>query len=349
MRECAAAVGLKALAERVLSDCFGWQQGDKPVLRLIKAAGGELGLGLLRGDTSHYYGVVNVGDAAGLKTELESAKLPVRLPVEDDAMSGSLFAQLDTPGSGLNLLIGSRRFAEGWDNYRASSLTLLRLGQGEGSLIIQMFGRVVRFAGTGGDGKRLDRPPAELAPLQTAYVYGLRSGYLDTFLQGLIDNGVPDAQRVECEVKKLVPAGLKSVRAIAPLAKDFQVAAASSRWLSGVNRVRVSLSASIASSRLHDGKVTSTQGMVGQEITAEFKQWAVLLDRDAVYRDMVEWKRTQRWWNFAFDRQAIDAALASDKYEILGAPGMLAVREAADLARLNRLAATVVRRLFEGA
>jgi len=271
------------------------------------------------------------------------------LPVEDDAMSGSLFAQLDTPGSGLNVLIGSRRFAEGWDNYRASSLTLLRLGQGEGSLIIQMFGRVVRFAGIGGDGKRLERPPAELAPLQTAYVYGLKSGYLDTFLQGLIDNGVPDAQRVECDVKKLVPAGLKSVRAIAPPTKDFQVAVAGSPWLSGVNRVRVSLSASIASSRLHEGQVTSTQGMVGQEITAEFKQWASLLDRDAVYRDMVEWKRTQRWWNFAFDRQAIDAALASDKYEILGAPGMLAVREAADLARLNRLAATVVRRLFEGA
>jgi hypothetical protein len=345
VRERAAAVGLKALAERVLSDCFGWQQGDKPVLRLIKAAGGELGLGLLRGDTSHYYGVVNVGDAAGLKKALES----VKLPVDDDAMSGSLFAQLDTPGSGLNVLIGSRRFAEGWDNYRASSLTLLRLGQGEGSLIIQMFGRVVRFAGIGGDGKRLDRPPAELAPLQTAYVYGLKSGYLDTFLQGLIDNGVPDAQRVECDVKKLVPDGLKSVRAIAPLTKDFHVAVVGSPWLSGVNRVRVSLSASIASSRLHDGQVTSTQGMVGQEITAEFKQWASLLDRDAVYRDMVEWKRTQRWWNFAFDRKAIDAALASDKYEILGAPGLLAVREAADLVRLNRLAATVVRRLFEGA
>mgnify|MGYP003545080870 CR=1 FL=1 len=82
----------------------------------------------------------------------------------------------------INVLIGSRRFAEGWDNFRASSLTLLRLGQGEGSLIIQMFGRVVRFACVGGNGKRLEKPPAELATLQTAYVFGLKSGYLDTFL-----------------------------------------------------------------------------------------------------------------------------------------------------------------------
>lgn len=333
------------LAERVLADCFGWQQGDKPVLRIIKAATGELGLGLLRGDTSHYYGVVNVGDAAGLKKALEA----VKLVVEDDVMSGSLFAELDAPGSGLNVLIGSRRFAEGWDNFRASSLTLLRLGQGEGSLIIQMFGRVVRFAGINGNGKRLDKPPAELAPLQTAYVFGLKSGYLDTFLQSLIDNGVPELKRIECDVRKHTPPVLKSVRAIAPHARDFSVTATGASWLNGVNRIKVSLTASIATSKLKDGKTEALQGVVGQDITHEFKQWSLLLDRDAVYREMVEWKRLQRWWNFAFDLHAIDSALASEKYEILGMPGMLNVREAADLTRLNRLAATVVRRLFEGA
>ena len=116
-----------------------------------------------------------------------------------------------------------------------------------------------------------------------------------------------------------------------------------------MNRVKVSLSASIATSRLVDGQVTLSQGTVGQDITSEFKQWATLVDRDGVYREMVEWRRTQRWWNFGFDRQAIDHALASDKFEINGLSGMLQVREAADLARLNRLAATVVRRLFEGA
>ncbi len=332
------------LAVRVLADCFGWQQGDKPVLRLIKSATGELGLGLLRGDTSHYYGVVNVGDATGLKKALETAKLVV----EDDAMSGSLFAELDTPGSGLNVLIGSRRFAEGWDNFRVSSLTLLRLGQGEGSLIIQMFGRVVRFAGINRDGKRLEKAPAELAPLQTAYVFGLKSGYLDTFLQSLSDNGIHKLTRVECDVRKHTPPVLKSVQAIAPHVRDFCVTATGASWLEGVNPIKVSLTASIATAKLKDGKTLALRGVVGQDITPEFKQWCLMLDRDALYREMVAWKRLQRWWNFSFDRQAIDSALASDKYEILGMPGMLKVSEAADLARLNRLAAAVVRRLFEG-
>jgi hypothetical protein len=337
-----------ALGRRVLADCFGWQAGDKPVLRLIKSATGEMGLGLLRGDSSHYYGVVNVGDAAGLKKALENAGLPV----EDDALSGSLFAALDAPAdgaNGLNVLIGSRRFAEGWDNFRASSLTLLRLGQGEGSLIIQMFGRVVRFAGVGGDGKRLENPPAELAPLQTAYVFGLKSAYLGTFLQNLTDSGVPDSKRIECPVRQYAPPILQSVRAITPETRDFQVSILGAGWLAGVKKVTVSLTASVATSRIRDGHVTAAQGRVGEDISAEFKRWSALVDRDALYREMMEWKRTQRWWNSSFDRQAVAEALASGKFEILGMPGMLAVRNGADLARLNRLAFTVVRRLFEGA
>ena len=336
---------LEALAERILTDCCGWQPGDKPVLRLIKSVSGELGLGVVRGDACHYYGVVNVGDAPGLKKALEAAGLAV----EDDALAASLFGQLDAPGSSLNILIGSRRFAEGWDNYRASSLTLLRLGQGEGSLIIQMFGRVVRFAGVAGDGKRLERPPAVLAPLQTAYVYGLQSGYLDTFLQGLMDNGVMEPIRQTCPTQCHTPSGLRSIRAIAPEPRDFQVAVLGSDWLGGINPIRLSLTASIAQGRLEHGQTTSERGIVGGELTTAFKARLGLLDRDWLYRDLVAWKRTRHWWNVRFDPEAIAAALASDRYQILGLEGLLDVRDMAGIQRLNRLAATVVRRLFESA
>jgi len=289
--------------------------------------------------------VVNVGDAAGLRRALEGAGLAV----EEDALSGSLFAALDTPGSGLNCLIGSRRFAEGWDNYRASSLTLLRLGQGEGSLIIQMFGRVVRLAGVRGDGKRLERPPAVLAPLQTAYVYGLKSRYLDAFLKGLTDNGVPDSQRHDCAVEPHFPPLLRAVRALVPGRSEFQVAALGSGWLAGLGKVRVSLTAAIATSGLADGQVTSRQGTLGQDLTAEFRRWVALVDQDGVYRDLVAWRRTQGRWNLAFDRAAIGAALSGEHYEILGLPGQFVVRTAADLSRLNRLATTLVQRLLEAA
>ncbi|MFO1372125.1 MAG: hypothetical protein U1F42_06920 [Candidatus Competibacteraceae bacterium] len=202
------------LAPRLLTETFGWRPGDKPVFRLLKSAAGELGLGLLRGDGTHYFGVVNVGDANGLKKTLEATGFSV----DEDALTPSLFAGLGPSGSGINLLIGSRRFAEGWDNYRASSLTLLRLGQGEGALIIQMFGRVVRFAGQRGDGKRLENPPAVLRPLQTAYIYGLHSKYLETFLNSLYANGVARNRRIECPTRLDLPepSPLKAVVTITP-------------------------------------------------------------------------------------------------------------------------------------
>jgi hypothetical protein len=339
------STALQVLAQRVLADCFGWQAGDKPVLRLLRAASGELGLGLLRGDSAQYWGVVNVGDAVGLKKALESNGLAV----QDDALTGSLFAALDAPGSGLNVLIGSRRFAEGWDNFRASSLTLLRLGQGEGSLIIQMFGRVVRFAGVNGDGKRLERPPPALAPLQTAYVFGLKSGYLDIFLQSLSDNGVLDAQRIDCPIQRTVPALLQAVRAIAPAAHEFEVPVLGGKWVAGINEVTLSLGASMATSRLKDGTVTAVQGKLGQDITDEFRRWLPLVDRNALFCELIELRRSQRWWNLSFDRAAIDAALGSNKFRVVGLEGMLRVQQAADLQRLQRLAFSVVRRLLEAA
>ena len=180
-------------------------------------------------------------------------------------------------------------------------------------------------------------------------MFGLKSGYLDTFLKSLTDNGVPDLRRIECPIHKHTPAVLQSVRTMTPSVHDFQVSVLGAAWLASVNRVKVSLTASIATSRLKDGTVTALQGVMGQDITPEFKHWAVLFDRDAVYRDLTEWKRSQRWWNLAFDAQAIDSALASSKFEIYGFPGMLTVREATDLVRINRLASTVVRRLFESA
>jgi hypothetical protein len=335
------------LAERILSDVFGWQHGDRPVFRLLKGASGELGLGLLRADETHYFGVVNVGDAGGLKKSLET----MGLPVEDDALSASLFEGLSRHNSPINLLIGSRRFAEGWDNYRASSLTLLRLGQGEGSLIIQMFGRVVRFAGRNGDGRRLRHPPPELKPLQTAYVYGLRSKYLETFLAGLYENGVPKIRQQTCPVHITlpIPSFLYSVADTQPAPSEFTVSLAGDSWLRAVNQVKLSLGVAVEISSLGQDGLDTDRGKAGQDLTKAFKVRLAAVNEDAIYREMVNFKRQQRWWNFAFDRSAIRAALHSDRYEIFGLPSVLELRSGADLARLHRIAATLVRRLFEKA
>jgi hypothetical protein len=335
------------IAPLILSDVFSWQAGDKPVYRLLKGATGEMGLGLVRGDAVHYFGVVNVGDAAGLKKALDAAKLPV----DEDAFCPSLFNGLNESNSGINILLGSRRFAEGWDNYRASSMTLLRLGQGEGSLIIQMFGRVVRFAGKNNDGKRLDKPSMAIKPLQTAYLYGLKSAYLETFLNGLYANGIPEIRSIECPTFNSIPSPtpLKSIRSIAPAQTDFTVHVKGGAWLKGVNKVRISHAATVTTAGMNADGIQMTRGVAGQDITAAFKKRVLFIDYDAIYRELAEMKRHMRWWNFAFDKEAIQEALASDRYEIFGLPSTMQVQQESDVTRIHRMAATLVRRLFEAA
>ncbi|ENK2311340.1 MULTISPECIES: DEAD/DEAH box helicase family protein [unclassified Vibrio] len=336
-----------SLCERVLKTVFGWQDGDKAVFRLLKSADGELGLGLLRGDQIYYFGVVNVGDANGLKKALQYKGLTV----EDDAISPSLFAGLNEDNSGINLLIGSRRFAEGWDNYRASSLTLLRLGKGEGSLIVQMFGRVVRFAGTGGNGKRLASPSNAIKPLQTAYVFGLRSGYLETFLNGLYANGVELAEAQECPTKLNFPDRfpLLSVKASVPEKSSFTAKLSGSDWVKAVNMVRLSLAANVMTAGLRQSGVSTAKAQLGIDLTSDFKQKLALVNQASLYRELQAIKRQNAWWNFEFDHSAISGALSSNKYELFGLPDTLTISTPADIARLQRTASTIVRKLFEAA
>lgn len=61
--------------------------------------------------------------------------------------SGSLFHDINTPESTVNVLIGSQKFTEGWSSWRGSTLGLMDVGKSEGVQIIQRFGRGVRLKG----------------------------------------------------------------------------------------------------------------------------------------------------------------------------------------------------------
>lgn len=332
------------LAKDVLETVFGWQRGDTPTLRTLAAASGELGLGLLRGAEVRWFGVVNVGDVSGLKKALEEKQLAV----EPDAFTPSLFRRLDQDGTGVNLLIGSRRFAEGWDNYRASSMTLLRLGQKEGSLIVQMFGRVIRLAGVNGDGKRLAPAPDGLQPLQTAYIYGLKSEYLERFVDELKDAGIDEHESVECPFHPALPKPdglLRTVCAIAPKPEDFRAEALGDAWLRAVGQpVRASLGMNVTSTRLQREVIASASQRVAQDLTTQFKRWLPWLDYAAIHAELVERRHMAARWNLRFDHAAICAALASDKYTIEGMPEALSGTPARD--RAQRLAVGIVDQLF---
>ena len=165
----------------------------------LKGANGELGLRV--GDTDKYFGVINVGDEKKLHELAMNNKI---LGSEKD-FSESLFAEINKtqPKQDINLLIGSKKFSEGWSSWRVSSMGLMNIGKTEGSQIIQLFGRGVRLQGYEFSLKRslgLDeyQKPDNLRtirkylrPLETLQIFGVKANYMDRFKELLEEEGLP--------------------------------------------------------------------------------------------------------------------------------------------------------------
>ena len=158
------------------------------------------------------WGMINVGDGLRFYNSIENGRIEKR--AEAITTPRLRFENLDDEASPINVLIGSRKFAEGWNSYRLSVIDLVNLGSAKGNLIIQIFGRGVRLRGKGGDGKRrylthnrdyylLRRNDMEddIRRLETLTVFSLRRSYLERFIEEVHAGGVPLLHTFKVPVK----------------------------------------------------------------------------------------------------------------------------------------------------
>lgn len=155
---------------------------------------GELGLRI--GDAS-YFGVINIGADKDLFKLLQKKGIQGL----DKDFGNSLFHSINEKGSDINLLIGAKKFTEGWSSWRVSTMGLMNIGRGEGSQIIQLFGRGVRLKGYKWSLKRtreLDqyqKPEGKTPPyvrlLETLNIFGIRADYMNHFKEYLEEEGLP--------------------------------------------------------------------------------------------------------------------------------------------------------------
>jgi len=169
-----------SLVENVYRKVFGGK-GRLEVYE-IKNADGELGLKISTAES--YFGVVNVGDVGTLK------KLISEMDVKEDHFSHSLFFEVNENNSSINILIGSKKFVEGWNSWRVSNMVLINMGKGEGPQIIQLFGRGVRLKGKNFSLKREENPDYKLKVLQTLFIFGLNADYINAFLRAISNEEV---------------------------------------------------------------------------------------------------------------------------------------------------------------
>lgn len=74
------------------------------------------------------FGLINIGDDAGFFSMAETSNA---FDNERDDFGGALFGTLNNKDSTLNVLIGSRKFTEGWSSWRVATMGLLS-GAGQG-------------------------------------------------------------------------------------------------------------------------------------------------------------------------------------------------------------------------
>lgn len=160
----------------------------------IKNSKGELAL---RVGDAEPFGLINIGDDAGFFNRAEDSDA---FDSECDDFGGALFDTMNTKNSQLNVLIGSRKFTEGWSSWRVSTMGLLNTGQGEGSQIIQLFGRGVRLKGKGFSLKRTlpqERPQGvHLDKLETLNIFGVRASYMAAFKDYLREEGITPSDEI---------------------------------------------------------------------------------------------------------------------------------------------------------
>ncbi|TMO02423.1 DEAD/DEAH box helicase family protein [Pseudoalteromonas sp. S558] len=168
--------------------------GQRLIVVNLKGSKGELAL---RVGTSEPFGLINVGDSSKLYKALDEEQ---SFDYITDDFAKTLFNTINDKDSKLNILIGSRKFTEGWSSWRVSTMGLLNIGRGEGSQIIQLFGRGVRLKGKGYSLKRstpAQRPKGlHLEKLETLNIFGVRADYMATFKQYLEAEGITPSDEI---------------------------------------------------------------------------------------------------------------------------------------------------------
>ena len=284
-------------------------------------------LQLAAGDAQSF-GVINVGDAAGLYTRLEAIEKPRPFALDKNAFAKPLFADVDSNNSPVNIIIGARKFAAGWNSWRVSTMGLMHVGTGEGPQIIQMFGRGVRLKGHEMSLKRhtalegVTPPPDsdQLKLLETLNIFGLKANYMDKFKEYLAKEGVK-VDRVTFSLPTTRQfRDAKSLKVIKKRddAGEFQYS--KERFdLPPEYEGRDAITLDI---RKHleilesDGTQAAgeTAGGKDDQLKLERKHLA-LINKRSVYHKVLERKRRFSWHNMTISQETVDELLESGNSE----------------------------------
>lgn len=325
----------KEIYEDVLKVLFN-SKVAKATLKVEKLKGQDSELALRLGDSTPF-GVINVGDASQLWKLCED--YPELIATERD-FAESYFHTINNKLSTINLLIGSKKFTEGWSSWRVSTMGLMNMGRSEGSQIIQLFGRGVRLKGFDFTLKR-STAIKEQAPnvtnisylkyIETLNIFGIRADYMQQFKEYLEEEGI----KTDVEFEEITLPVIKNY-------KKRNLKLKSIRLKEGMNfkkqgpkldlikpnkptpsnkkiivnwypKIQLKESGEVS------GKVRETQ--LATLNNATFKPFHLaFIDMDHIYFELQKFIKERSWYNMLITKEQIIELLTDDTWYILQIP-----------------------------
>ena len=356
----ANTIEAEAVYQDILSLIFQSPAGGKLSLERLKGEKGEV---LLRcGDAAQGFGLINVGNASGLCTHL-SDSLGDLITVTAVDFHDGLFDTIRESSSPLNLLIGSRKFVEGWDCWRVSCLGLMHVGASEGAQIIQLFGRGVRLKGHNRSLKRSSKikgimPPQHIQEVETLNVFGIDSSYMEEFQKSLKEEGLPGNEQVAyltiplnvtyqfnrnlkvLRTKKTKEGRDYDFKKDAPIVTFGDLPSylfknkVTSDWYPRIASLQSEELPQAAQGNFHEGVLEARH--------------LILLDWDALYFETEKFKRERSWYNVNITKDGLQKLLKNkDWYQLLIPAQRLEPTTMEEVNTLQQVALELVKRYLD--
>ena len=328
----------------------------------LKQLPGEIGLRI--GSDNEFFGVINVGVGGDSELIRNIEKGKTGIVTDDNQFENeSLFRKINEKNSKINMLIGSKKFTEGWNSWRVSTMGLINFARGEGSQAIQLFGRGVRLKGYENCLKRsskLDYPatvPNNIRKIETLTIFGVKADYMAQFKEYLekedldlndsirefklpVVSRFPDAKdRLKViKVKEGINFKKQSKRLVLTTPEDG--------FLDNLvkNKVKVDYNATVQSlASIKGGDVNYQKG----EAVLEPLHLA-FLDGDKLYKELLQYKNQKAYYNISIEKPLLPEILKIKGWYTLFIPAAFMSIDSFDkIARINDICVMLLKNYLD--
>jgi len=330
--------------DQLLEEMFHVRASSGLDLVNIENADGEIGL--RASGTDDYFGVINIGGDQVFLDRIEGSYDDIT--VESDQFKKSLFSSINKRDSPINVLMGSRKFIEGWDSWRVSTMGLMNFGKGKGPQVIQLFGRGVRLLGRNRTLKRSSElevdPPSNFPLLETLNVFGVRADYMAQFRDYLSDEGIDTDPREVVEIETQTQdhfqnQGLLVVRPEVDSEYVDEVNLELEATGDITPEIDIMPQVGVLSSR--DESANEVDEKEPRTIPEEYLD---LLDWHEIYRKVWQFRKEKGYQNLVCEKRILQKILSNEYYTLYCPESMLEVEHVDDLEQIQQIAVMILRK-----